>query len=245
MNYNPNAREKLRIILNNYHMFGLTRTIKNVIAYFFMYGMEDDFDKKYGVSTYEEVRTSAAGIEDEVIRANSFKYVGVREEVIRHILTTITKRLKPGEFTFIDLGCGKGRALIAASWFPFREIIGVEVSPLHTELAKKNINTYLSSPIAKKLTRCNNITVNCSNAADYSFPDANLLVYMYRPFQGPIFQGVLDNLSKFQSATGRRVFVAFCCPIEEYLLEAHPRFVKREEYQVISEEYSWNLWECC
>ncbi len=33
------------------------------------------------------------------------------------------------EFTFIDVGSGKGRALLLAADYPFRRIIGVEVPP--------------------------------------------------------------------------------------------------------------------
>ena len=33
------------------------------------------------------------------------------------------------DFNFVDIGSGKGRALLLASDYPFREIIGIELSP--------------------------------------------------------------------------------------------------------------------
>src|SRR5882672_6400507 len=46
------------------------------------------------------------------------------------------------EFTFIDLGSGKGRTLLMASDCPFRRILGVELlPPLHT-IAQNNIVDY-------------------------------------------------------------------------------------------------------
>jgi hypothetical protein len=48
-------------------------------------------------------------------------------------------RIEYSEFTFIDLGSGKGRALLLASEFPFRRIVGIELLPeLHT-IAKQNV----------------------------------------------------------------------------------------------------------
>jgi SAM-dependent methyltransferase len=40
--------------------------------------------------------------------------------------------------TFIDLGCGEGRALVIASEFPFRAIVGVELSPALCATATAN-----------------------------------------------------------------------------------------------------------
>src|SRR6516225_8353137 len=41
-------------------------------------------------------------------------------------------------FTFVDIGCGKGRALMVASAFPFRRLVGVEISPELCEIARAN-----------------------------------------------------------------------------------------------------------
>ena len=62
--------------------------------------------------------------------------------------------------------------------------------------------------------------------------------------RGPIFKNVADNMRRFQADTGRRVLIAYSCPVEELMLEAYSGFVKRTEYQVISMDYSWSLWEC-
>ncbi len=43
------------------------------------------------------------------------------------------------EFTFVDLGSGKGRTLLMASEYPFRRIVGVEILPELHRAAEKNI----------------------------------------------------------------------------------------------------------
>jgi hypothetical protein len=48
------------------------------------------------------------------------------------------------EFTFIDIGSGKGRALLMAADFPFHRVLGVELLPELHSIAQENINRYVS-----------------------------------------------------------------------------------------------------
>lgn len=229
-------------MINTYGVFGFWETFKEIILYLLSQQPADDFDKKYGVMTSGVTESSEAGIADETARSLAVGYVPTRELVIRHILTNTTHGLDLSQYSFIDLGCGKGRTLIVAAQLPFKEVIGVELSPLHCEVAEANIKRYLSE--MRNPALCRNVRVSCVNAADFVFPDINLLIYMYRPFLGPIFKNVADNMRRFQSDKGRRVLIAYSCPVEELMLEAYSGFVKRTEYQVISMDYSWSLWEC-
>ena len=45
------------------------------------------------------------------------------------------------EFTFVDLGSGKGRTLLMASEYPFRRIVGVEILPELHRAAEKILPT--------------------------------------------------------------------------------------------------------
>src|ERR1700733_13400481 len=48
------------------------------------------------------------------------------------------------EFTFVDLGSGKGRTLLMASDYPLKKIIGVEILPELHKIAQKNLAAYMS-----------------------------------------------------------------------------------------------------
>lgn len=242
MNYSPDTKGKIDIVVNTYRLLGLKETLKEVALYLLSQRPKDDFDEKYNVSTsgYDE-GSSAASITDETARAFSVGYVPTRECVMRHILKYSLGETLTGEYSFVDLGCGKGRTLIIAAQFPFQEVIGVELSPLHYQVAADNIERYRS--VGERM-RCKNLRAVCANAAEFDFPSTNLLIYMYRPFLGPVFKSVLDKLYGFHAATGHQVLVAYSCPVEQNYLERHGGFVKKKEYQVISTDYSWNLWEC-
>src|SRR3984885_13557549 len=51
-------------------------------------------------------------------------------------LMQVTPKINLPEFTFIDIGSGKGRALLMASQYPFRRILGIELLPVLHRVAK-------------------------------------------------------------------------------------------------------------
>jgi hypothetical protein len=53
--------------------------------------------------------------------------------------------IDPAEYTFIDFGSGKGRALLIGPCYPFRRIVGVEFAKDLHDIAQQNIGGYRSS----------------------------------------------------------------------------------------------------
>ena len=237
MNYNPTFRDMLQIALNNYRVFGAWHTAKSALAYWLEEGsVPDDFDRRYGVDTAGSVEADAIGITDEVQQQHAIRYVPIREPVLQHLLEHSLRDRAAESLSFVDLGCGKGRALLIAARFPFRRVVGVEIGASHVQIARENVRRVIERG---PLLRCRDIQVAQASATDFDYPDSDLLVYMYRPFTGPVFRAALDRLAAFHAQTGREVCIALCCPNEEYLLERHPGFRKCGEFQVISSEFSW------
>ncbi len=66
------------------------------------------------------------------------------EEAIPNIFTTRISSLLIDyrQFVFVDFGFGKGTALLLATEFPFKRIIGVEFSPELHRIAEENIKRF-------------------------------------------------------------------------------------------------------
>ena len=64
-------------------------------------------------------------------------YAGVPPSTFREALKRLPIRHE--DFTFIDIGCGKGRALLVAAEFPFRSLIGVEITVEMSEVSRANV----------------------------------------------------------------------------------------------------------
>jgi SAM-dependent methyltransferase len=108
------------------------------------------------------------------------------------------------DFTFIDLGCGKGRVLLMASDYPFKKIIGVEFMPELHRAAQKNIAGY-----SNDRQRCRQIETLCMDARDFRFPLGPLVVYLFNPFSEPTFAQVLELLRRSLEQDPRLVYIAY------------------------------------
>jgi len=101
-------------------------------------------------------------------------------------------------FTFIDVGAGKGRTLIIASELGFKRIVGVEFVPELADIARKNL---------AKLG-IGNAKVESADAADFQFPQSDLVVYFYNPFSWEVMQKVVANLRNHT----KRLYVIYKVP---------------------------------
>ena len=108
------------------------------------------------------------------------------------------------QFTFVDLGSGKGRVLLMASSYPFQRIVGVEFLPELHRAAQKNITSY-----SNDRQRCCKVEALCMDARDFQFPPGPLVVYLFNPFSKSTFAQVLDNLRRSVEQAPRPVYIAY------------------------------------
>jgi SAM-dependent methyltransferase len=102
--------------------------------------------------------------------------------------------------TFIDLGCGKGRAPLVAARFPFTRILGVELSPELCVIARAN-----TSPHPR-------ISIQQADAATVLYPESPLLVFLYHPFLAPQLRRVLANLERQRRPSPHPTWLLYANP---------------------------------
>lgn len=133
-------------------------------------------------------------------------------------------------FAFIDLGSGKGRALLLAAHYPFARIIGVEVQPELHAIAELNIQRVAGRDLA-----CPRLESVCADAREYRVPGESLLVYLFNPFPDYVLRRVLQNLVESAQAAPRPVYVVYNAPFEAHEFERLPeleRFYESSQYQL-------------
>jgi hypothetical protein len=118
------------------------------------------------------------------------------------------------DFTFIDLGSGKGRALFMAAQYGFKRIIGVEFMPEWHRAAQENIAKFTAAnPSAPAMESV------CMDARDFDCPAEPLVVYLFNPFPEPVFVAVMERLRRSALAAAMPLFVAYRYTEFESLLE--------------------------
>lgn len=156
-------------------------------------GRPDSFDKVHGTNTSGVVWLTCP-------QSTNFPG-GIRYEPCQELLcewAIENADISPEEFCFVDIGCGKGRALIIASQYHFQEIIGVEYSASLSRIAEKN------------LRRCGiqNSRIACIDATEFTYPSANTFAFFYHPFADVC---LLDSvLNRIEAATrGQKLVIAY------------------------------------
>lgn len=167
-----------------------------------------EYDFEHGVETTRSNLSFAARFLAAFADAPYFATEPWLFEQIMHALP-----IAFGDFTFVDLGSGKGRALLMAAPCGFHKVIGVELLPELHHVAEQNIGKFaarhpLSPPIQSL----------CMDARYFQFPASPLVVYLFNPFPEPVFAAVLNNLRESWQATPRPVFIAYRYPESEKLL---------------------------
>jgi 16S rRNA G966 N2-methylase RsmD len=158
----------------------------------------DVFDQKYGVDTGEIVPLYSLTVQSPNA-VFGVQYQPSPQDICEAAIRTLP--IRPEEFCFVDLGAGKGRVLLIASVLGFKRLIGVEFAEELVKIARKN------------LLSCTRAEIIFADAADYDFPDENLVVYMFNPFERPVMEKVIYRLAKAaESKADRRVFVIYHNP---------------------------------
>lgn len=137
-------------------------------------------------------------------------------------------------FTFLDLGSGKGRTLLLASQYPFREIIGVELSPQLQRAACGNLLRYPFGARDPKTVRSIE-----ADAAEFPMPSGPLLIYMWNAFEAPVFNRVFRNIEASVQKEPRQVYILYVQPDLEEVLQASPLFERlwKEDFEISGDDY--------
>jgi hypothetical protein len=116
----------LRGILLPIHIFKEYRAAKSLPAV----SPVSEFDRQYGVDTDGEFEGWTYLSDLDIPSPNWIDcndYLGIDPTRFKQVMAGLEIAFE--NFTFIDFGSGKGRALLLASEFPFRGIIGLEFAP--------------------------------------------------------------------------------------------------------------------
>lgn len=146
--------------------------------------------------------------------SHAIPYIPTTPRTGRHILRNLPVR-DYSNYTFIDIGSGKGRILLLAAELPFRRIIGIEfASDLHA-LAQKNVKTYRNPDQV-----CFQIEPVNIDATQYEFPLEPLLIYFFYPFDQSVMEPVIQNLNRSLVEHPRDVILVYHNPVLYEVVES-------------------------
>lgn len=176
------------------------------------------FDAQNGVTT--EALLFLGELDPEAIgdaMADATHYEPVPVADFHALLAAIPEELDP--FTFVDAGAGMGRAMMLASLYPFKQVVGVEVSRALCEIASSNLAAWRK----RNGTRCNDLRVVNADAAAYAYPAGSLVVFLYNPFGAVTLARTIERLLEGR-APQDRIYIVYHTPEERLAVEGDAGF---------------------
>ena len=185
---------------------------------------------RYGDMEYDwehRVNTTSGGVgwRERLLGVFHSPYQPTDAALFREMMSSLP--IDFSQFTFVDLGSGKGRTLLLASEYPFRRIVGVEILPELHDAAQENIRAFKIPA-----QQCKQIEAICADAREFVLPEERLVLYLFNPlpetalrqalgrlepsahllwivYHNPLLEGVLAELAWLERVAGTDGYVVY------------------------------------
>ncbi len=167
-------------------------------------------EKKYGIITTgaDELKSlEKKGIDID----HSSIYMPVSYDLLEEIFTYLQNTNK---VHFLDIGCGKGRALCVSAYYRFKKITGIDFSKELCTEAEKNL------AITKNKVSDIEYKVIHNDAFYFEIPNTVDCIFMFNPFDEVILQGVAENILTSFEAAPRKITLTYINPMHKEVLTA-------------------------
>jgi predicted RNA methylase len=179
------------------------------------------FDAEYGVRTSGLVagRHLESGHRHD---RHATAYYGVAPSVLRALVKR-WRRTAPAasitETTFVDLGAGMGRAVLLASELGFKAVVGVELHPTLTAIARKNVRLRRAAGLERGPMR-----IVEQDAVDFALPEGPVLAFLFNPFGAPVMRRLLKAWKKASARREADLDLLYVNNEHESVLESERRW---------------------
>ncbi|MEM9411525.1 MAG: class I SAM-dependent methyltransferase [Planctomycetota bacterium] len=116
--------------------------------------------------------------------------------------------IEPNVDVFMDVGCGKGRAVILAAFKPFKKVYGLERCHELVTIARENVRLVGSRA-------CCPIEIVDGCATETDLPDEVNILFLFNPFSGTVLKSFLEKVKSSLARRPRKLQIAYVLPIAD------------------------------
>lgn len=169
------------------------------------------YDLKLGIDTRE--RACALNQDTSLygdMLCYSATFYGRLQRMVRYL------KLTPND-VFVDLGCGKGRAVFFVATRKLKKVIGVELDKNLFSDARRNLENL-------KIKKTPIEFIN-TDAAKFDLSEATV-IFMFNPFGYKTFERVLNNIKESLRVVPRNIRIGYYAPAYKALLDSQDWLVR-------------------
>jgi SAM-dependent methyltransferase len=122
--------------------------------------------------------------------------------------------------TILDIGCGKGSAMLSMLKFPFARVDGIELSKEISEIAIRNL-----TKLKKQRWQ-----ISQGDAITYKDYNAYSMLFLYHPFPNEVMRQVVTNIQSTISGREQEMLIIYNNPVCHDFIVMDGVFCKQREY---------------
>ena len=153
------------------------------------------FDRQYGTDTSGLI-PHASLLTGHPNDAHITAYYAIAPSILDGMIDLWQQTSPPypiDAYTFVDVGAGKGRAMLTASLHPFREVVGIEINPTLAGVARANLRRFADHPGASPLAP---VTLIQADALEAPLPSTPTVGFLFHPFEAPVLRRFLARVER-------------------------------------------------
>lgn len=187
------------------YWFFITTNWNLPLAFFSIYH-EIKGEKKYNLNTIELDR-----LKNITVKSKNINHASIYQACNFYVLEKGFDYLCGinANNNITDFGCGKGRVLVVAAYYGFKNITGIDFAKALCVAAEKNIAK------SKNLFPSANINVLHEDVVDYKIRKEETVFFFFNPFDEFIMLRVVKNILASLKENPRKIFVMYANPVHK------------------------------
>jgi SAM-dependent methyltransferase len=182
------------------------------------------FDQLHGTDTSGLLSGKVIAKETTAKVDDLTAYYGVAPSILRGLLDAWIDQTAPQpieQTVFLDVGAGKGRAMLLASQVPFLRVEGVELNPALFAIAQANLKLWRHDARATALAP---LSLHLADATLHPLPNAPTVAFLFHPFGRPVLRRFLQHVERSLTARPHPFDLLYANAEHGSLLDHHPAF---------------------
>jgi SAM-dependent methyltransferase len=207
---------------------GVLRTTSRLLAIVYQFLRDTVPDRRrhrFGDMDYDwefrmDTTSANVGWRSRLMGLFNSAYQPIEPALFREIMGSLA--IDFSQFIFIDIGSGKGRALLLAAEYPFKGILGIELLPELHAIAQQNIDKFLAERPGVAA-----IESVCADATEFPLPHGPLFILLNNSLPERALRAFIANVEGSMRAVARPVFLIYTNPVLESVLDGSALLRKR------------------
>ncbi len=181
------------------------------------------FDQRHGTDTSGLLPGPVIAAGTGMAPADLTAYYGVAPSILDAVVDLWLSQCAPvapiEQTVFLDVGAGKGRAMLLASRHPFLRVEGVELNADLAGIAAANLALWAKDPLARPLAP---ILLHHADATRHPLPPESTLAYLFHPFELKLLRRFLRHVTTSLAAAPRPFDLIYVNAEHDSLLDHQP-----------------------